>query len=73
MFCAHFGALSTFSGIQGSGLLPLRLHPDSPGLCMLACVVAAPLGHLGFEPAVLPEGWLGLHNFRCTPAPRSSL
>ena len=66
VFCVHFGPLAAFSGIQGSGLLPLRLHPDSPGLCMLARVVAAPLGYLGFEPAILPEGWLGPHKFRCT-------
>ena len=66
VFCLRFGDLATFSSISSSGLLPVRLHQDSPGLHMLARVLAAPLAKLGFVEALLPEGRLGPHTFKCT-------
>ena len=67
VFCSDFSrGLRIISRIRSSGPLPLQLHPDSAGLCMLARVVAAPLAQLGFVPASLPEGQLGPHCFTCT-------
>ena len=66
VFCLRFGALADFSSISSSGPLPLRLHPDSPGLCMLARVLAAPLAQLGFVSPLLPVGRLGPLKFECT-------
>ena len=66
VFCLHFKGLAAFSGILSSGLLPVKLHPDPPGLRMLTRIVACPLAHLGFESAILPQGRLGPHQSRCT-------
>ena len=66
VFCLRFGGLADFSSISSSGALPLRPHQDSPGLCMLARVLAAPLAQLGFVSALLPAGRLGPYTFECT-------
>ena len=66
VFCLRFGELADFSSISSSGQLPLRLHQNCPGLHMLARVLAASLAQLGFVAALMPEGRLGTHAFKCT-------
>ena len=39
VFCLYLKSQAAFSGIRNSGLLPIKLHPDSPGLRMLARIV----------------------------------
>ena len=67
LFQFSYGPLASFSRILSSDAQPLRLRPDSAGLRLLACIVAAPLAQLGFLSAALPaEGQLGPHRFSCT-------
>ena len=66
VFSLRFGGLAGFSSISSSSPLPLMLLQGSPGLRMLARVLAAPLAQLGFVSAPLPEGRLGPHTFECT-------
>ena len=66
LFQFQYGQRASFSRILSSGAQPLRLRPDSAGLCLLARVVAAPLPQLGFLSAALPTGQLGSYKVSCT-------